>query len=746
MTTQDDLSLVEAATLLSGADMVSTQAIAEHGIASVRMSDGPHGLAMNLPDWTGKVRATCFPSATALAATWDTPLVGRVAAAIGAEARANGAAVLLGPGLNIKRSPLGGRGFEYYSEDPVLAGHIGAAFVEGVQSSGVGACVKHYAVNSQETDRMRVSAEVSERALREIYLSAFEYVVRTARPAAVMASYNRVNGEYVTQSHRLLTETLREEWGFDGVVISDWGAVEDRVRALAAGLDLEMPGTGTESRDKILAAVSVGDLDEARVRASARRISDLARSWTPSEDGRSVRTAAHHRLSVEAAAAAMVLLSNDGTLPLDVDGEEPILVVGPAALEPRIQGEGSSRVGVGDLQAPWAAIEAATDRPVRYEPGYAGATGVEEDLGARVAEAAANARDVVLFVAGDAESEGYDRASIDLADEQIELIDQLVAANPRTVVVLNNGGVLAGGDWVQQPAALVEAWLPGEGYAEAVADVLFGCVNPAARMPETMPISIADTPAHLDFPGTGGRTFHGEGVFVGYRGYDRAGREVAFPFGHGLSYTTFEYRRLTAARVGDDVHVRFSLANTGKHAGAEVWQVYAEPASSSVPVPTRVLCGFGKQHLEPGDQVVIEVTVPWRAFARWDDRLDGWCVDGGEAQIAVGASSRDLRQSVRLHVDHRSPDSALAEGSTLREWLDHPVLGPALIEEASTADPSGATVDFITNPVVRTMIGDMPIRRLFGDPTNALSSDMLAAAAVTARSPAPTQEPEGRSG
>ncbi|MEU0265158.1 glycoside hydrolase family 3 N-terminal domain-containing protein [Nocardioides sp. NPDC006303] len=689
------------------------------------MSDGPSGLAMNLPDWSGKVRATCFPAATALAATWDTELVGRVAAAIGAEAKANGASLLLGPGVNIKRSPLGGRGFEYYSEDPLLAGHIGAAFVEGVQSSGVGACVKHYAVNSQETDRMRVSAELSERALREIYLPAFEHIVSTARPAAVMASYNRVNGEYVSQSRRLLTEILREEWGFDGVVISDWGAVEDRVRALEAGLDLEMPGTGTASRDKLLAAVEAGDLDEECVRASARRIAELAGRSNATEGSRPADAADHHRLAVETAAAAMVLLSNDGVLPLKISGEEQILVIGLAAIDPRIQGGGSSGVGVGDVQAPLAAIRAVTGRPVHYEPGYGSTQGSQHEHADRAVEAATGVRDVVMFVAGETESEGHDRASIELPPDQIALIRRLIVANPRTVVVLNNGGVLAGGDWASRPAALVEAWLPGQGYGEALADIIFGARNPSGRMPETMPMNITDTPTYLDFPGAGGRTFHGEGVFVGYRGYDRTGGEIAFPFGHGLSYTAFHYGDLTVTRAGDDVRVRFTLTNTGSRAGADVWQVYATPSAAPVPVPSRALCSFGRHHLEPGDQIAVDVTVHWRAFARWDDRLHGWCVDGGEAQISVGASSRDLRQSARVQIDSRSPEVALTEGSTLREWLGHAVVGPALVDEAALADPSGATVEFITNPEAVTMIGDMPIRRLFDAPANALSSGLL---------------------
>lgn len=728
MTSRDEFTLTEAATLLSGAEMASTHAMPEHGVASVTMSDGPHGLAMNLPDWSGKVLATCFPAATALAATWDTGLVRQVAAAIGGEARAAGASMLLGPGVNIKRSPLGGRGFEYYSEDPLLAGHVGAAFVEGVQGSGVGACVKHYAVNSQETDRMRVSAELSDRTLREIYLPAFEHIVRTTQPAAVMASYNRVNGEYVSQSRQFLTGFLREEWGFEGVVVSDWGAVDDRVASLNAGLDLEMPGTGIASRDKILAAVEAGELDETTVRDSARRIATLAARWTASADAQPVDKPAHHTLAAEAAAAAMVLLTNNGVLPYDGHDDQALLVVGSAAAHPRIQGAGSSGVGVGDVSSPLAAIEAATTRPVQYLPGYSDEPGDAGTLIDAAAAAACAARDVVLFVVGDAESEGYDRTSIALPRAQIELIERLAEANPRTVVVLNNGGVLEGGDWVARPAALLEAWLPGQGYAEAVADILFGTISPSARMPETMPVSVTDTPAYLDFPGMTGRTFHGEGVFVGYRGYDRVGSDVAFPFGHGLSYATFAYRDLVVSDDGDDVRVAFTLTNTGERAGAEVWQVYAEPPSAPVPVPVRALCGFGRQHLEPGEEARVELVVSWRAFARWDDRLGGWCTDGGQGGIAVGASSRDLCLSAPATVARRRPDTVLTEDSTLSEWLDDPVVGPALLEEAAAVDSSGATVGFITNPVVATMIGDMPIRRLFDDPSNALSSVMLAAA------------------
>ena len=722
-------NLARHAALLGGADMSHTRA--EDGVPALTMSDGPNGLAMNLPDWSGKVPATCFPAPAALAATWDVDLVAEVAAAIGREARAAGADVLLGPSINIKRSPLGGRGFEYYSEDPFLTGRIGAAFVAGVQSAGVGACVKHFAVNSQETDRMRVSAEVSERALREIYLAAFEHVVTHAAPAMIMASYNRVNGTYVTQDRRLLTDILRGEWGFDGAVVSDWGAVDDRVAALRAGLDLEMPGPGEGSLRRILAAVEDDELDASVVVEAADRLRRVATTWgarpasTPDHEE-------HHRLAVHAAAASVVLLSNDGVLPLAPTGGQ-IAVIGQLARTPHIQGGGSASAAPTRVDTPLDGLRAVLERPVGFAAGYSTDPALQESLVDEAVRVARGSDVAVVFLGpGEgSESEGYDRASLELPAAQLDLLARIREVNERTVVVLVNGGIVLTAPWSDGVAALVEGWLPGQGGGAAIAQVLTGAVNPSGRLAETIPLRLSDTPAFASFPGHGGRVFHGEGIFVGYRGYDRAEREVAFPFGHGLSYTQFAYEDVLViddgAQSGDPV-IEFTVRNVGAVAGAEVWQVYVRPEPLTEDRPVRTLAAFGKVHLEPGASARIRSTVASRDFARWDERRDGWVVDDGTYALDIGASSRDIRTETTVRRVASGPRTVLDGRSTLREWLTDPSVGTSLVHVAQDADPSGATAGFLANPTILTMIGDLPIERLFDDPSTALGPDLLSRA------------------
>ncbi|WP_456789738.1 glycoside hydrolase family 3 C-terminal domain-containing protein [Cellulomonas sp. P5_C5] len=722
--------LARHAVLLSGADMSRTRA-AEGGVPALTLSDGPNGLAMNLPDWSGKVPATCFPAPAALAATWDVHLVGEVAAAIGREARAAGADVLLGPSINIKRSPLGGRGFEYYSEDPFLTGRIGAAFVAGVQSTGVGACVKHFAVNSQETDRMRVSAELSERALREIYLAAFEHVVTQAVPAMIMASYNRVNGTYVTQDPRLLTDILRGEWGFDGAVVSDWGAVDDRIEALRAGLDLEMPGPGEGSLRRILAAVERDELDASVVIEAADRLRRVATAWG-ARPAAALDHEEHHRLAVAASAASVVLLRNDGVLPLSPTGGQ-VAVIGQLALDPHIQGGGSASASPTRIDTPLEGLRALLERPVVFAPGY----GADADGGGSLVDeavrTAGESEAVVVFLGpGEgAESEGYDRTSLELPAEQLDLLARIIEVNRRTVVVLVNGGIVLTAPWSDGVAALVEGWLPGQGGGTALAQVLTGLVNPSGRLAETIPLRLADTPAFPSFPGHGGRVFHGEGIFVGYRGYDRAEREVAFPFGHGLSYTEFAYEDVVVVDDGaqtGDATVELTVRNVGPVPGAEVWQVYLRPQDCDDDRPVRTLAAFGKVQIAPGASARVTASITARAFARWDDRRDGWVVDAGTYAIDVGASSRDIRAATTVSRAASGPRTILGEHSTLREWVTDPSVGPSFVRVAHDADPSGATTGFLGNPTILTMLGDLPIERLFDDPSTALGPDLLRSA------------------
>ncbi|HLT60827.1 MAG TPA: glycoside hydrolase family 3 protein, partial [Microlunatus sp.] len=558
----DELTAAEKAALTSGATAWTTKGVERLGVPGVRVADGPHGLRRPADGADelglgGSVPATCFPPAVALGSSWDADLVRRVGVALGAEARDQGVAVLLGPGVNIKRSPLCGRNFEYFSEDPLIAGVLGAAWVAGVQSRGVGASVKHFAANNAEHDRFRASSEVDPRPLREIYLRAFQRIVTEQQPWTVMAAYNKINGVYATQDPWLLTTVLREEWGFTGLVVSDWGAVDDPVAAVAAGLDLIMPSTDGRTDALVLAALESGDLDPAALDRAAGKVLELAdRASTGGSTDPEPDPDAHHALAREAAGKSVVLLRNEGgLLPLDPAGAETIAVIGEFARTPRYQGAGSSLINPTRLEAALEEIVryAGTDR-VRFAPGYRLGTepgdgaAAEQQIGDEVSRLreeattlAAEADVVVVFLGLPAaeESEGFDRQHLELPAEQTTLLDAVLAVNQRVVVVLSNGGVVRVSGWQDLVPALVEGWLLGQAGGSALADVLFGAVNPSGRLAETIPLKLSDTPAYLDFPGQFGRIRYGEGIFVGHRWYDARDLPVSFPFGHGLSYTTF---------------------------------------------------------------------------------------------------------------------------------------------------------------------------------------------------------------
>ncbi|MEV4298190.1 glycoside hydrolase family 3 C-terminal domain-containing protein [Microbispora rosea] len=682
--TLNALTLEQKASLLSGRDFWTTKPLEEAGIPSITLCDGPHGVRREAggSDHLGineSIPATCFPPAAAVGSSWDPEVAARIGAAVGREGRALGVAVVLGPGVNIKRSPLCGRNFEYYSEDPLLSGVLAAAHVAALQAEGPGASVKHFAANNQETDRMRVSADVDERTLREIYFPAFERVVTKARPATVMCSYNRVNGVHASQNRWLLTDVLRREWGFNGVVVSDWGAVQDRVAALAAGLDLEMPGTGGASDRRIVDAVRAGDLDEAVVNASVRRV--VALTERRSGVSGAFDADAHHALARELAADCAVLLKNeDGTLPLSAEAR--IAVIGEFAARPRFQGGGSSHINATRVDAALDAIRALAP-DVAYAQGFSlDGSGDARELREAAAEAAASA-DVAVVFAGlgeREESEGFDRDTIDLPAVQVELIRAVAAAARRTVVVLSNGGVVSLEGWHDDVDAVLEGWLLGQAGGSAVADLLFGAVNPSGRLAESIPMRLKDTPSYLNFPGEAGHVRYGEGVMVGYRYYETVELPVRYPFGHGLSYTTFEVEGLTVTRTGDDrAAVTVRVTNTGDRAGKHVVQVYVSTAAGPVRRPARELRAFTKVSLAPGESRTVTLQLDRRAFAYYDVRLGRWAVAPGDYTIQIGENASSVVAETTIGLGGDSVVPVVSLDSTLGEWLSHPLAGPALL-------------------------------------------------------------------
>ncbi|WP_106400487.1 glycoside hydrolase family 3 C-terminal domain-containing protein [Actinocorallia populi] len=722
----DELSLEQKASLLSGRDFWSTEPIEEAGVPSIVLTDGPHGIRRQTGDAdhlgiNESLPATCFPPAVAVGSSWDAEIAARVGAAVGREARAFGVGVVLGPGVNIKRSPLCGRNFEYYSEDPLLSGVLASAHVRALQAEGPGASVKHFAANNQETDRMRVSADVDERTLREIYLPAFERVVTEALPATVMSSYNRINGVYASQNRWLLTEVLREQWGFDGAVVSDWGGVYDRVAALAAGLDLQMPGNGGVDDAEVVRAVRDGELDEAVVDQSVRRMRVLAERVSPATG--EFDAEAHHAEARELAAACAVLLKNDrATLPI-TERTRRIAVIGEFAAEPRYQGGGSSRINATRVDAALQEIQVlagSRGQTVAYARGYAAdGSGDPLELREQAVRAAAEADIAVVFAGVAEESEGVDREHLDLPADQVELIRAVAAAAPRTVVVLSNGGVVSLEGWHDDVDAILEGWLLGQAGGGALADLLFGVANPSGRLAETIPLRLEDTPAYLNFPGEQGHARYGEGVMVGYRYYETVGRAVRYPFGHGLSYTVFTTGDLKVTVTGDDTATAaVTVTNTGDRAGGHVVQVYVATTAGPVRRPARELRAFTKVFLQPGESRRVELALDRRAFAYYDVELGRWTVAAGEYAVQIGqdASTVVAEQTITLTGDVIV--KALSLDTPVGDWFAHPVVGPELMrtlmaglseEQARQAEEQAEMLQMVASLPMRQFLGFVSI-------------------------------------
>ena len=721
------MTLEEKAGLCSGLDFWHTKPVQRLGVPSTMVSDGPHGLRKQdqEADHLGvndSIKAVCMPAACATAASFDRELIRRMGEAIGDSCQHEELSVVLGPAVNIKRSPLCGRNFEYFSEDPYLAGEMAASYINGVQSRNVGTSIKHFAANSQEHRRMSSSSNADERTLREIYFPAFETSVKKAQPWTVMCSYNRINGVYASENPWLLTEVLRNEWGFEGYVMSDWGAVSDRVAGVAAGLDLEMPSSGGVNDRKIVEAVRSGKLDEAKVDLACERILNIvyrylenAKPETPWDKE------ADHLLSAKIASECMVLLKNNGLLPLSK--EDDVAFIGEFAAKPRFQGGGSSHINSFKTTS---ALEAAKDLKVTYAQGYsAGRDCATDEQIAEAVEAAKKAKVAVVFAGlpDSYESEGYDRTHMRMPECQNRLIEAVAAANPNTVVVLHNGSPVEM-PWIDKVGAVLEAYLGGQAVGIATVQILFGDVNPSGHLPETFPRKLADNPSYLFYGGEGDKADYREGVFVGYRYYDKKEMDVLFPFGHGLSYTTFAYSdlRLSASEITDKdtLTVTVTVTNTGSREGKTVVQLYVGDDKSTVLRPVRELKGFEKVALEPGESKEVSFTLDKRSFAYWNEQIHDWHVETGDFTIQVGQSSRDISLTGTVTVKstvelprHYTADSIFMDIMTDPKAVQ--AMQPLLDAIRQTLAPSGddateAAKDAVSEDMSMAMLQYMPLR------------------------------------
>ena len=735
------MTLEEKASLCSGLDFWHTKPVERLGVPSVMVSDGPHGLRKQdeKADHLGvndSIKAVCMPAACATASSFDRDLMGRMGQAIGDSCQHEKLGVVLGPAVNIKRSPLCGRNFEYFSEDPYLAGEMSAAYINGVQSKNVGTSIKHFAANSQEHRRMSSSSNADERTLREIYFPAFEISVRKAQPWTVMCSYNRINGVYASENPWLLTDVLRKEWGFKGYVMSDWGAVSDRVAGVAAGLDLEMPSSGGINDRKIVAAVKSGELDEKIVDQACERILEInyryldnARPETPWDQE------ADHQLSARIAEECMVLLKNDGILPLNKTDE--VAFIGEFAAKPRFQGGGSSHINAFRTTS---AVEAAQGLPVTYVQGYSAARDMATDEMIAEAVQAAKAAKVAVVFAGlpDAyESEGYDRAHMAMPACQNRLIEAVAGANPNTVVVLHNGSPVEM-PWLGKVKAVLEAYLGGQAVGIATVRLLYGDANPCGHLAETFPVKLSDNPSYLYYGGEGNEADYREGVFVGYRYYDKKEMPVLFPFGFGLSYTTFACSnlRLSRQKITDQeiLTAAVTVTNTGSRAGKTVVQLYVGDRESTVLRPIRELKGFEKVELQPGESRDVTFTLDKRAFAYWNAAIHDWHVETGAFTIEVGQSSRDIEVSGEVTVEstvalprHYTADSIFMD--VMADPKAKEALGPMLasIQKAfaPSADAGDAAQEAISADMGLAMMRYMPLRGLVSFSPDKVTDDTL---------------------
>ena len=739
------MTLEEKAGLCSGDDFWHTKAVERLGVPRTMVSDGPHGLRKQdeAADHLGindSIKAVCYPTACATAASFDPDMIREMGEVIGDSCQHERVSVVLGPAVNIKRSPLCGRNFEYFSEDPYLAGRMATAIIRGIQSRNVGTSIKHFALNSQEHRRMSSSSDADERTIREIYFPAFEMAVKEAKPWTVMCSYNKINGVYASENPWLLTDVLRTEWGFDGYAVSDWGAVSDRVAGVAAGLDLEMPASGGVNDRKIVEAVKAGKLDEKLVDRACERILNIvyrylenAKPETPWDKE------AQHAQAADIAAECMVLLKNEGGI-LPLKKEDEIAFIGEFAKKPRFQGGGSSHINCFKTTG---ALAAAEGLKVTYARGYdVAADDAPAEMIAEAVAAAKKAKAAVVFAGlpDSYESEGYDRAHMRMPACQNKLIEAVAEANPNTVVVLHNGAPVEM-PWIGKVKAVLEAYLGGQAVGEAAVRVLFGDANPCGKLPETFPLKLEDNPSYLYYGGEGNVTEYREGVFVGYRYYDKKKMDVLFPFGFGLSYTAFEYSNLKVSagtiKDTDSLTVNVTVKNTGSRAGKEVVQLYVGDAESTPLRPVRELKGFAKVALEPGECKAVSFTLDKRSFAYWNQQIHDWHVETGVFTIEVGGSSRDLPLKAEVTVEstvelprHYTPDSIFMDvmadpkaAPVMRAFMEKTM--EIFGHEETGDDTKEAAKEAISEDMTMAMMQYMPLRGAMSFGGGADSSEQL---------------------
>jgi len=717
------MTLEEKIALTIGKDFWSTNGVERLGIAPIALNDGPHGVrkpAASTEIGIGSsFAATCFPTANTLACSWDTALVEEVGEALGEECLALDVQVLLGPGVNIKRTPLGGRCFEYYSEDPVLAGELGSAFVNGVQSKGIGTSLKHYACNNQEFERMSISVEIDQRTLREIYLTAFERVVRKARPWTVMCAYNKVNGVYASEHPQLLRDILKNEWGFEGVLVSDWGAVNEKEKALEAGLDLQMPGYTGDHTAKMAQLVKDGQLSESAINEAATRVLRMMLQGRENrQPGFVFDPQVHHALARRATAESIVLLKNTAhLLPLQLDQLHSVAIIGRFAKEPRYQGSGSSQVVPTEIDSSYDELQGWLGDKVHttYADGYNDEGPLDEALLHEAVELAKTSDLALIFAGlpGAYESEGYDRKHLFMPESHNRLIAEICQVQPNTIVILHNGGAVAL-PWVDGPKAILEAGLGGQAVGGAIVDILSGKVNPSGKLAETFPVRLEDTPAYINYPGETNKVYYGERLFVGYRYYDKKEIKPLFPFGYGLSYTTFEYTNLrinkTELNAGETLDVAVTIRNAGTRAGKEVIQLYVQSLASQFIRPDKELKAFAKVELEADQSKDVHMTLEERDFQIYDDERQAWHTEGGEYNILIGSSSESivLREPVTVHEGPRSMTSQFNRISPIKQFLQYPktheLLANTFAETPRAALFQGDDEMFTSMPIAKMIV------------------------------------------